>query len=492
MTCEKSRSGPEPFRPDTGSDRGVAVTFLVFALVMGAALFAAQGCSSAVDVLALPSLVTPMPTPRQVAYQRTELLGFLHFGLDTYDGSEQGAPSDTPTLFAPDQLDATQWVKAFKDAGFGQVTLVAKHSTGFCLWPSRFTSYTVAASPWKNHQGDVVRDFTDAMHVAGLKVGLYLSPWDQNYPSTASDYETYFKNQLTELLSDYGPVDEILFDGFRAPTTLDWQGIIALAHTLQPGVLVWTGTEIATTGAELQYLGNETGQATRSTSSVGTIPNGGPSNVWYPSEAPVPDRASSTGFGDWFWHPGDTVISLAQLQTIYFNSVGMNSTLKLNVPPNQSGLLDAPDLNLLAQFGVWYASLYGKDLLAGQPVKADTTWPGFSPSEAVDDHIGTYWAAAEGTTSAVLEVTPASAITFKLISIREPIEIGERTTAYHVELLQNGTWNSAPTDASGAIIKGSVIGQRQLWQVKTTTADALRLVIDSAKAAPAIAELSLY
>jgi len=414
----------------------------------------------------------------------------LHFGLNTFDDTEYGdASKDTPALFNPTNFDATQWVSALKAAGFRQATLVTKHSTGFCLWPSAYTEYSVKNSLWKNGQGDVVKEFTDAMHLAGLRVGLYLSPWDGHYPSSDANYETYFRNQVTELLTKYGPVHEILWDGFNAPTSLDWVGIVQLAHQLQPNVLVWMGREIATTGADLRYLGSQNGKASRSTSSVGDIPNGGPSGAWYPAEAPVSDRGAG-----WFWHPNGTVMSLKSLQSIYFTSVGMNATLNLNVPPAKTGQLDGPDVSLLQQFGTWYASLYQTNLVQGQPASADTTWasPGFAAARAVDDDLCTYWAAASGSTSGRLEVTPASAITFKVISIREPIELGERATGYHVELKRNGVWNRSPTDASGATIAGTVIGQRQLWQLDSTTADAVALVIDSARDVPAIAELGVY
>jgi alpha-L-fucosidase len=446
---------------------------------------ATPGCPS---VPGGPPGVAPLPTAAQVAYQRTELTAFMHFGIQTFDGSEYGLPTDTPALFNPTNLDAGQWVATLKEAGFRQVMLIAKHSTGFCLWPSAYTSYSVKYSPWKNGQGDVVRELTDAARAAGLRVGLALSPLDDKFPSSSADYETYFRNQLTELLTHYGPVHEIWFNGFRPPS-LDWAAIAQLAHQLQPEVLVWIGTEIATTGADLRWIGNQSGRAQRSTSAIADIPNGGPKNVWYPAEAPVSVRG-----GNWFWHPNNSVMSLADLQSIYFASVGLNTTLILNVPPATTGQLDAPDVSLLQQFGAWYSALYKTNLLRGQPVTADSTWenPGCDAGKALDDDVCTYWAAANGTTPARLEVTPTSAITFKIISIREPIELGERVNAYHIEIKRNGTWDPRPTDASGTTIAGTVIGQRQLWQLAPTAADAVALVIDGARAVPAIAELAVY
>ena len=466
-------------------------TFVVATLALANALATWSGCSSSVEVLSRdrPKGVAPLPTIQQLAYQRSELTTYLHFGLQTFDGTEYGDASDTPSIFNPADFDAKQWVNTLKVAGFRQATLFAKHSTGFCLWPSAYTDYSVKNSPWKNGQGDVVKEFTDAMHAAGMRVALALSPWDVHYPSSSASYETYFRNQLTELLTQYGPVHEILLEGYNAPRSLDWNGIVQLAHQLQPDVLVWTGPEIATAGVDLRWIGNQTGQSSRSTSNVAAVPNGGPASVWYPAEAPVSDRTPN-----WFWHQNDTIMSLSSLQSLYFASVGMNATLSLNVPPATSGQLDGADVSLLQQFGTWYASLYQTNLVLGQPTRADSTWanPGFDAGRAVDDDLGTSWVAASGSTSARLEVTPASAITIKVISVREPIELGERTTGYHVEIKQNGIWNRSPMDTSGTTVAGTVIGQRQLWQLNTTTAEAIALVIDSARDAPAIAEFGVY
>lgn len=492
---------------------------IVKAALLSAALLAWQGCSGSVNALSLdpawdagapsdgaldvvgpiqacpvnsagPGGIAPLPTPFQVAYQRTEMTAFIHLGLETFDGTEQGDPSkDAPSLFNPTNLDATQWVRALKAAGFREVMLNAKHGTGFCLWPSKQTDYSVKSSPWKNGQGDVVREFADAGNAAGLKVGLYLSPRDQHYPSSSAGYETYFRNLLTELLTDYGPVDEILFEGDNAPQSVDWAGLARLAKTLQPDILVWMGPEIATTGVDLRWIGSVGGLSARSTSSIANVPNGGPAGTWYP-----PDSHISVRSPNWFWHPGDAVISLKALQAVYFNTVGMNATLRLNVPPSTTGQFDAPDVTLLQDFGTWYSSLFKTNLAQGQPATADSTWAptGFGAAQAIDGDVCTYWAAASGAKTGRIEVTPAAPVTFSLISIREPIELGERTTAYHVEIRQRGVWNWAPTDASGARIQGTVIGQRQLWQLEATTADAVALVIDDAKDIPAIAEFGIY
>jgi alpha-L-fucosidase len=444
-----------------------------------------QSCPS---LAGAPAGVAPLPTPKQVALQRLETMAYVHFGVNTFDTGTTPAAS----LFNPTALNAAQWVGELKNAGFGQAILVVKNRTGFCLWPSAYTEYSVKNSPWKNGQGDVVKEFTDAMHAAGMRVAFQIAPADDNYPSTSAGYETYFRNQLSELLTHYGPVYEIELPGDKVPIAIDWAGIADLAHQLQPEVVVWIGPEFATTGVDARFL-TQSGVSPRSTSSIASVPNGGPSNVWYPAEGEVSTHVVG-GVNAWFWGPNDSVIPLSSLQSDYFNTVGRNTTLVVNVPPSRTGQFDAPDLDLLRQFGSWYASLYKTNLLQARPATADSTWEtsGADATKAVDGDVCTYWAAASGKTSARLEVTPSSPLTFKVISIREPIELGERTTAYHVEIRQNGIWNRTPTDSSGTTIAGTIIGQRQLWQVNSTTADAIALVIDSAKDVPAIAEFSVY
>jgi alpha-L-fucosidase len=328
------------------------------------------------------------------------------------------------------------------------------------------------------------------MKANDMRSALYLGPWDQKYPSSKSDYETYFKNQLTEILN-YGPAYEIEFDGFNAPTSnVNWKTMFQYIKQLQPNILIWAGPEIVKTGAtpDVQWIGNESGAGSRSTSSLDTTNCGGGS-TWCPYEC-----NTSSHRPDWFWHPNSSPMALADLQKAYFQTVGMNCTFNFNVPPSQTGEFDPKDISLLQQFGAWYAALYKTDLVKGQPATADSTWStaGFEAAKAVDDDICTYWAAGSGKTSARLEVTPASSISANLISIREAIELGERVKKYHVEIKQNGSWVTAPTDKSGTKIQGTVIGQRQLWQLGGTKVEAVALVLDSAKDSPAIAEFSVY
>lgn len=438
-----------------------------------------------------PTSTGPTPSAAQLAYQRTEMTAFIHFGMATFDGTEQCTPTDPVSLFAPTKLDATsvgQWVTSLKEAGFRQAMLVTKHSCGFTLWPSKYTDYSVKNSTWK---GDVLQLWTDAMKANDMRIAIYVSPWDQHYPSSKADYETFFKNQLAELMA-YGTSVEFEFDGFNSPTggNVNWKNVYAFIKQSQPNTLIWAGPEIVHTGAtpDLQWIGNENGMGSRSTSALDTSNCGG-GNTYCPFEC-----NTSSHRPEWFWHPNSSAMSLTDMQKVYFQTVGMNCTLNFNIPPSKTGEFDPKDVSLLQQFGDWYSGLYKTDLVKGQPATADSTWStaGFEAANAVDDDLCTYWAASSGKTTGRLEVTPASPVTANLISIREAIELGERVKKYHIEIKQNGTWNTAPTDKSGAKVQGTVIGNRQLWQLNGTKIEAIALVIDSAKDTPAIAELGVY
>ena len=454
----------------------------------GGGAIGAQSCPS---LPGAPTGTPPLPSPAQIAYQRTEMTAFIHFGMATFDGTEQCDASDPASMFAPTKLDATsvgQWVTSLKGAGFRQAMLVTKHSCGFVLWPSKYTDYSTKSSTWK---GDVVQLWTDAMKANDMRIAIYYSPWDQHYTSSKSDYETYFKNQLTELMA-YGSSYEFEFDGFNAPTSgnVNWKNVFSFIKQTQPDTLIWAGPEIVNTGVtpDVQWIGNENGTGSRSTSSLDTS-NCGKGNTYCPYEC-----NTSSHRPNWFWHPNSSPIALSDMQKNYFQTVGMNCTFNFNVPPSDTGEFDPKDISLLQSFGTWYSGLYKTNLVKGQAATADSTWAsaGFEAAKAVDDDICTYWAAANGKTSATLEVTPASPVAAKLISIREAIELGERVKKYHVEIKTNGAWNTTPTDSAGTKIQGSVIGNRQLWQLGGISVEAIRLVVDSAKDTPAIAEFAVY
>src|SRR5450432_3845405 len=236
-----------------------------------------------------PDPVAPLPSPEQLAWQTQELSAFFHFGINTFSGKEQGDGTDSPTIFNPTGLDPTQWMATLRGAGFRQAMLSAKHHDGFCLWPSQCTAYSVAASPWQAGQGDVVRDFVDAAHQANIRVGLALSPLDRHEPTYGTPaYNAVFECQLTELLTNYGAIDEIwLWSDNLGTQAFDWNGIHRLVHRLQPHALLDIGNIVAIAGADVRSVAEAlppqppADQTSVHASSDGTSQ----SPVWYPAEA---------------------------------------------------------------------------------------------------------------------------------------------------------------------------------------------------------------
>jgi alpha-L-fucosidase len=434
-----------------------------------------------------PDPVAPIPSLDQLSWQTQELSAFLHFGLNTFSNQEQGDGSVSPTLFNPTGLDASQWLETLRGAGFRQAMLTAKHHDGFCLWQTQCTDYSVAASPWLDGGGDVVKQFVDAAHQANIRVGLALSPADRHEPTYGTPaYNAVFQCELDELLRNYGTIDELWFwDDAPAPVNFDWDAVRALVRRLQPHALIDIGNIAAAAGADVRSVGGALPvPAPMDQTSVKPNPADATlSPVWYPAESVYSIRPG------WFWHASeDTKLrTLSQLLDIYYGSVGQNSELRLNVPPNTQGLLADPDVSALAAYGAAIGDIYQSNLAAGQPASADSVFkdsPDRAASMAVDGRLDTFWAAGEGTTSARLELDLGSDTTFNVINIQEPIALGERTTQYHVEAKSNGAWTT--------IASGTAIGERKLHRVGDVTASGVALVITQTRGVPAIAELGLY
>lgn len=284
-----------------------------------------------------------VPSPRQLAWQQLETTAFLHFTVNTFTDKEWGEGNEDPKIFNPANFDARQIVKTLKDAGFKIAIITAKHHDGFCLWPSKYTSHSVKSSPWKNGKGDVVKDIAEACHEYGIKFGIYLSPWDRNQPLYGTNaYNTYYKNQLRELLTNYGEVSEVWFDGAKGKNAKDMQydfpGFWKLVRRLQP-----KGVMFSDVGPDIRWVGNEAGNAGETCWSTITTDGMAPGNadpkylntgdpngkLWIPAETDVSIRPG------WFYHPSedDKVKTGKQLVDLYYNSVGRNSLLLLNVPP---------------------------------------------------------------------------------------------------------------------------------------------------------------
>ena len=423
----------------------------------------------------------PVPSSQQLAWQRHEFIAFAHFGINTFTDREWGDGKEDPKLFNPTDFDAKQWAAVLQDAGVKLLILTAKHHDGFCLWPSKFTEHCVKNSPWRGGQGDVVREVVDALREKQIRVGLYLSPWDRNQPTYGDSpkYNEYFRNQLRELLTNYGEVDEVWFDGAcgEGPNgkkqEYDFPSYFALIRELQPNAL------IAISGPDIRWVGNESGVARENESSVVTRDG---RLVWHPAECDVSIRPG------WFYHASedDKVKSLATLADIYFKSVGRNSVLLLNIPPDRQ----RPHCGGRCRSPQGIRRLRGSALRHGfrpppPPCTASSRCiPAHHERNVLDRDLNTSWTPAEDQTTGQIEFDLGQARTFNVARIQEDISLGERVQAYHVEILDGDQWRT--------VTAGQVIGHKQLRRFPAVTAQRVRLVIDKAAAQPAISEFGLH
>lgn len=451
-----------------------------------------------------PKPMGAVPTRAQLAWQRCETNLFLHFGVNTFTDREWGTGKEDPRVFNPARLDARQWVRAAKAGGFKIVILTAKHHDGFCLWPSKYTDHSVKSSPWRDGKGDVVRELADACREAGLKLGLYLSPWDRHEKTYGDSprYNEYYKNQMAELLTNYGPIAEVWFDGAcgEGPNgkrqEYDWEGFRALVRKLQPEAVMFSDA-----GPDVRWIGNERGTAgdpcwatvdpakvpypgAPGDAVIRALQHGDPDgSVWRPGESDVSIRPG------WFWHKkeDDQVRSVENLVDLYFKSVGRNSLILLNVPPNDQGLLSDTDVLRLAEFRGKLDSIFRTDLALGKKAAAGSTRGNdarFTPARALDGNADTYWATDDGVTSSWLEVDLGRPERFNISAVQEAIALGQRVESYHLEYQDGTSWKE--------FARGTTIGHKKLDRFDAVTAQRVRLVIDDARASPAIGSFGLY
>lgn len=421
----------------------------------------------------------PRPSRAQLEWQRDELAMFIHFGVNTFTDREWGDGTESPQIFNPGALDARQWARTAKAAGFRAMILTAKHHDGFCLWPTRTTTHSVASSPWRGGQGDVVREFVDACRSEGLKAGLYLSPWDRHEPRYGDSprYNDFYIAQLTELLTQYGTISEVWFDGANAEgpngrkQEYDWPRTWATVRRLQPNAVMFSDA-----GPDVRWIGNERGVAgTTNWSTVDprivTVPGVSgdevmrslqdgdrDGTVWRPGETDVSIRPG------WFYHPAEdskvrTPDDLAQL---YFTSVGRNSKLLLNVPPTRDGLLHQRDVESLLGMREQLTSMFASDVAT----RGRRTWT------------------TSGPRSAVATVTFASSERIGIIDLREPIAHGQRVAGYRIEGNDGSLWRE--------LAAGTTIGYRRLTGIPPAILSAVRVTITDAVEPPQRIEIRCY
>lgn len=433
------------------------------------------------------------PHPRQIAWQREEYTAFIHFGMNTMTNREWGRGTEDPALFNPKKLDARQWVAVIKDAGMTQMILTAKHHDGFCLWPSAYTEHSVKNSPWKNGGGDVVREAADAARESGLKFGFYLSPWDRNSPLFGTPgYDTYYDNQLRELLTGYGPVHEVWMDGACGSAmdpdprcqgvAYDWDTIFATVRELQPQAAM------SIYGPDVRWIGNEAGEnpdTQWSVLPVGTpagdmVPGGrahlmaaaknGDTLRWYPAQADTSIRPG------WFYHPGEDYLVKTnnQLFHIWFNTVGGNAQLLLNIPPGPDGLIHKNDIKALKSLRKRIDAIYDRNFVAGAQGEA----------AAIDGDQDTYWQGPEGAGEISLEYTLPAPAAFDIAMFQEHIASGQRIEAFALDAEINGRWTE--------IASGTTVGYKRFVQFEPVTASRVRIRFTQYRVAPTLAEFALF
>ena len=436
-------------------------------------------------ILALPPVASaagidpgdrPVPTPEQRAWHEMEYIAFAHFGVNTFTDREWGDGKEDPRLFNPTAFDATQWVDACKAAGMKMLILTCKHHDGFCLWPSDQTDHDVASSPWRGGKGDVVREVADACRDGGIDFGVYCSPWDRHERTYGTDaYNDFFVKQLTELLTRYGKVTEVWFDGAcgEGPNgkkqVYDWKRYFATVRRLQPHAL------IAIMGPDIRWVGNENGLAAETEWSARD-------GKWYPAECDVSIRPG------WFYHASQDakVKSLDHLLTIYYSSVGRNSVLLLNVPPDRRGLFHETDVARLKELRRVLDATFAEDLAAGAKADASSVRDAeHGPAGAVGAGGERFWmAAGDGAKPETLTLDLGAAKTFDVVLLQERIALGQRIERFRVEARRDGQWQK--------IAEGTTVGHKRLLRIEPVTARQVRVVIQQSRGAPTLRRVGLF
>ena len=428
-----------------------------------------------------------VPTPQQLEWQRMELTAFLHFGVNTFTGREWGDGTEDPAIFNPTSLDCEQWVRTLKESGFKMAIITAKHHDGFCLWPTKTTRHSVASSSWKGGKGDVVRELRDACKKYGIKFGVYLSPWDRNASCYGDSpaYNQFFIEQLTELLTNYGEVHEVWFDGANGEgpngkkQIYDWDAILKTIRRLQPKAVT------AIMGDDVRWVGNEKGIGRETEWSAtaltpGIYPRSGEQNkelgifgkakdlggrdivaratelFWYPSEVDVSIRPG------WFYHADQDkqVKSLNHLTDIYFKSVGYNSVLLLNIPPDLRGLINENDVQRLKEFSSYLKKTFARNYV----LKGNEAW--------------------HGTSGTVRQYDIQKEALVNAFMIQEDISKGQRVESFLVEAYKDGSWIH--------MAEGTTVGYKRLVRFSDTRPERIRVTIRSARGVANVAAVGLF
>lgn len=457
-----------------------------------------------------PEPILPVPEPKQVEWQQMETYAFIHFGLNTFNDREWGYGDTDPKTFNPTNLDCEQWAQTLVKAGMKGVILTAKHHDGFCLWPFEGTDYSVKNSPWKNGKGNVVKELSEACKKYGLKFAVYLSPWDRHQANYGTpEYLPYFYAQLHDLLTNYGPVFEVWFDGANGGDgwyggakdirTIDrknyynYPRIYEMLDSIQPQAIIFSDG-----GPGCRWVGNEKGFAGATNWSFlrkGEVhpgydksyelqyghPDG---NQWVPAECDVSIRPG------WFYHPeeDDRVKSPDQLVDLYYRSVGHNATLLLNFPVDRRGLIHPVDSANAVRFHEMIQQQLKTNLVAGMTPKVSNERGGdFVASALTDDNFDTYWATEDGVTTADIEFSFDTPTRMNRMMLQEYIPLGQRVKAFVVEYLDKDTWLPVKLNE-----ETTTIGYKRLLRFETVETKGIRIRITDARGPLCLSNVGVY
>ncbi|WP_133642166.1 alpha-L-fucosidase [Sphingobacterium paludis] len=423
----------------------------------------------------------PVPNKVQLDWQKLETTAFIHFTVNTYTGKEWGDGTEDPSIFNPVDFDADKMIRILKETGFKMAIITAKHHDGFCLWPTAYTDHSVKKSPWKNGQGDIVREIEQACRKHGIQFGFYLSPWDQNHPSYGTPaYNSFYKSQLRELLTNYGEIAEVWFDGAKDKKAVDmeydFQAYWALVRELQPAAVIFSDV-----GPDVRWVGNEKGVAGDTMwSTINIRPEDAPGkmspaylnvgdpegSLWIPTETDVSIRPG------WFYHSeeDDMVRSPKNLVDLYYSSVGRNSLLLLNIPPNKQGNFALKDVENLYAFRAILDETFKTDLASGKVDRALS-----------DRRLDSYLELSQGK---ALETDLKKEVSFDRILLQENIAQGQHSAQGLIEYWDGSTWEE--------LAQFTTIGYKRLLKVPLTKTRKIRVTINQALQPVQLAEIGLY
>lgn len=454
-----------------------------------------------------PEPFGPVPSERQLAWHEMEYYMFVHFTVNTFTDKEWGYGDEKESVFNPSALDCRQWAKTAKDAGMKGIIITAKHHDGFCLWPSQYTEHSVKNSVWKDGKGDVLRELRKACDDFGLKFGVYLSPWDRNSAVYGTpEYLVYYRNQLHELLTKYGDVFEVWFDGANGgdgyygganetrkidnKTFYDWPNTHSIVRELQPSAIMFSDA-----GPDVRWVGNESGMGSLTNWCLlnrdQMYPGGDFAKIlgegheegkyWVPAEVDVSIRPG------WFYHSKqDSLVRTPEnLMELYYSSVGRNSNLLLNIPPDRRGLLNENDVKSLLAFSDLLKKEFGTDLARNKKITASGgRGKGFEASLINDGNKETFWAAKDDLTTSEVIIDLGTETEINRIIIQEYIKLGQRVKEFSVSSFTNGDWKQ--------VIDGTTIGHKVIRKFPVVKTTKIKVSILKSKACPVISNIELY